>query len=69
MLLAIDAAESFCEVERELRDRYGNDYNVICESSAEASMRRLRELKATGEEVAMVLAEQWMAGMTAEWSF
>ena len=27
-------------------------------------MRRLRELKATGEEVAMVLAEQWMAGMT-----
>jgi thioredoxin reductase (NADPH) len=64
VLLAVDAAETFCEVERELRDRYGNDYHIVCESSAEAGMRRLRELKATGEEVALVLAEQWMPKMT-----
>ena len=64
VLLAVDTAEPFCEVERELRDRYGNDYLVVCESSAEAGIRRLRELKATGEEVAVVLAEQWMPGMT-----
>ena len=42
VLLAVDAAETFCEVERELRDRYGNDYRIVCESSAEAGMRRLQ---------------------------
>jgi thioredoxin reductase (NADPH) len=62
VLLAVEAAEMFCEVERELRDRYGNDYHIVCESSAEAGMRRLRDLKATGKEVALVLAEQQMPG-------
>ena len=64
VLLAVDAAETFCEVERELRDRYGNDYRVVCESSAEAGMRRLQQLKTANEEVALVLADLWMTRTT-----
>src|SRR5919205_2564342 len=64
VLLAVDAAETFCEVERELRDRYGNDYRVVCETSAEAGMRRLEQLKTANEEVALVLAVLWMTGTT-----
>jgi thioredoxin reductase (NADPH) len=65
VLLAVDdAAKTLDKIERELRNRYGDDYHVVCESSAEAGMRRLRELKATGEKVAVVLADLWMTGMT-----
>jgi thioredoxin reductase (NADPH) len=64
VLLAVDAAETFCELERELRDRYGNDYRVVCESSAEAGMRRLQQLKTANEEVALVLADLWMTRTT-----
>ena len=64
VLLAVDAAETFCAVERELRDRYGNDYHVVCETSAEAGMRRLQRLKTANEEVALVLADLWMSGTT-----
>src|SRR5919199_184559 len=64
VLLAVDAAETFCEVERELRDRYGNDYHVVCETAAEAGMRRLQQLKTANEEVALVLADLWMSGTT-----
>jgi thioredoxin reductase (NADPH) len=63
VVLAVDTAETFCEVERELRSRYGDDYRIVCEHSAEAGMRRLEKLKGANEEVALVLAEQWMVGM------
>src|ERR671916_201955 len=66
VLLAVDAAETFCEVERELRDRYGNDYRVVCESSAEAGMRRVQQLKTANEEVALVLADLWMTRTASE---
>jgi thioredoxin reductase (NADPH) len=62
-LLAVDTAETFCEVERELRERYGDDYHIVCERSAEAGLKRLRKPREANEEVALVLAEQWMAGM------
>jgi CheY-like chemotaxis protein len=65
VLLAVDdAAKTLDKIERELRNRYGDDYHVVCESSAEAGMRRLQEFKATGEKVAVVLADLWMPGMT-----
>lgn len=51
-------------IARELRKRYGEDYRVVREDSAEAGMRRLREYGATGEDVALVLADQWMPRMT-----
>jgi CheY-like chemotaxis protein len=65
VLLAVDDdPRSLGKTGRELRKRYGEDYRIVCEGSAEAGMRRLRELKAADEEVAVVLADQWMPGMS-----
>src|SRR5215208_5114303 len=61
VIFAVDAgAESFPRIEYGLRRRYGVEYRVICETSAMWGMKRLRDLKAAGEEVALVLADQWM---------
>jgi thioredoxin reductase (NADPH) len=61
VLFAVDG-DAHGRIERELRKRYGEDYRVVCEGSGEAAMRRLQELEAAGEEVALVLADQWMPG-------
>jgi thioredoxin reductase (NADPH) len=61
VIFAVDAGvESFRRIEYGLRRRYGLEYSVVCESSAMWGMKRLRELKAAREEVALVLADQWM---------
>jgi thioredoxin reductase (NADPH) len=64
LLIVEDNPEDLERIERELRKRYGEDYRVVCESSTEAGMRRLRECEATGEDVALVLADQWVSRMT-----
>jgi thioredoxin reductase (NADPH) len=64
VLLAVDEdVASRGRIEGELRKRYGEDYRVVCEASVEGALRRLREFRAAGEEVAVVLADQWMSGM------
>jgi thioredoxin reductase (NADPH) len=61
VIFAVDAgAESFARIEYGLRRRYGVEYQVMCETSAMWGMKRLKDLKAAGEEVALVLADQWM---------
>jgi thioredoxin reductase (NADPH) len=65
VLLAVDDdPHTLDRVEHELRQRYGSYYRISCERSPEAGMRMLRDLRAAGEEVAVVLADQWMPGMT-----
>src|SRR5918996_682044 len=65
VLLAVDDdPNALGRIEHELRQRYGSYYRVACEDSPEVGMRTLRELRAAGEEVAVVLADQWMPGMT-----
>lgn len=61
VIFAVDAgAESFLRIEHGLRRRYGVEYQVMCETSAMWGMKRLEDLKSTGEEVALILADQWM---------
>lgn len=61
VIFTVDAgAESFLRIEYGLRRRYGAEYRVVCESSAMWGIKRLQELKAAGEEVALILADQWM---------
>jgi thioredoxin reductase (NADPH) len=61
VIFAVDAgAESFLRIEYGLRRRYAPEYQVVCESSAMWGMKRLREMKAEGEDVAIILADQWM---------
>lgn len=63
VILAVDDdAEALSGVSRALRARYGADYRVECELSARSAIGRLRELRAGGGEVALVLADEWMPG-------
>jgi thioredoxin reductase (NADPH) len=64
VLLAVDDdVADLREISRELHKRYGEDYRVVCERSPEAALGRLQALEEAGEEVALVLADQWMAAM------
>jgi thioredoxin reductase (NADPH) len=61
VLFAVDEDEGLLrDVERELVDRYGRSYRVVCVSSAEDAMVELEALSAAGEDVALVLAAQWL---------
>jgi thioredoxin reductase (NADPH) len=63
VLLAVDEdAGALRDLERELVDRYAQSYRVVCISSAESAMVELEALAAAGEDVALVLAAQWLGG-------
>ena len=65
VLLVVDGdGHALGEIERQLRSRHGDYYRIVCEGSAEEGIERLHELKKIGEEVALVLADQWMSGMS-----
>src|SRR5215203_4044024 len=67
VIFAVDSgAESFARIEYGLRRRYSNEYQVMCETSAMWGMKRLRDLKAAGEEVALILADQWMPDIAGD---
>ena len=51
-------------VEGTLRDRYARDYRVLCIPSSSEALVDLQGLAAAGEQVALVLAAQWLTGMT-----
>ena len=64
LILAVDQdADALGRVERELRARYEADYRVVCESSAEDALGKLRGLDA-GEDVAAVIAALRLEGMS-----
>ena len=44
--------------------RYGSDYHVLAHLSAKAALEDLVRAKASGEDVALVIADQWMPEMT-----
>jgi thioredoxin reductase (NADPH) len=65
VLLAVDAdADALCDIEDTLRDRYGRHYRVECLRSPLDARARLEALAAAHEDVAVVLAGQWLEGMT-----
>jgi thioredoxin reductase (NADPH) len=64
-LVAVDEdAGALRDVERELRDRYGRHYRVMCMGSTHEARAHLEALAAAGEGVALVLAGQRLSGMT-----
>jgi thioredoxin reductase (NADPH) len=65
VLLAVDDdAEALAKIERELSERYGKGYRVVCEATTEAGIEELERCKADGEDVALVLADLWMPEMS-----
>jgi thioredoxin reductase (NADPH) len=65
VILAVDrSASDLAGIERELLDRYGRHYAIVCVGSAGEATRRLEELADEGEAVAVVLAGQELDGTT-----
>jgi thioredoxin reductase (NADPH) len=65
VLLAVDHDPAAVrDVSRELRERYGREYRVICTSSPDHALATLTRLSDAGEDVALVLAGQWLSGTT-----
>ena len=63
LLVAVDDDPHLLrDVERELRSRYESDYRVCCLSSPREALARLEESAADGQQVAMVLAGEVLAG-------
>jgi hypothetical protein len=58
LLVADDDAYNLAKKERELSDRYGKGYRLVCGASAEMSIVELEWCTADGEDVALVLADQ-----------
>ena len=56
--------EALAEVESALRERYERHYRIECMGSAQDALSLLEELAAAGDEVAIVLAGQWLDGTT-----
>ena len=47
-------------IERALKRRYSQDYRIVCKHSTTAALTTLARMRDHEEEVAVVLAEQWM---------
>lgn len=65
VLLAVDDDPvAFGDVERELSDRYASSYRVVCTNSPNEALATLTRLADAEDEVALVLAAQWLCGTT-----
>jgi thioredoxin reductase (NADPH) len=66
VILAVDEDEmSLRDIARELSDRYERSYRIVCLGSASQAETELAGLAQAGEEVALVLAGDSLAGISA----
>ena len=63
MLVVDDDAQVLAAVRRDLRDRYRTTYTIIGASSGEEALATIRELKARGDSLAIVISDQRMPGL------
>ena len=65
VLLAVEAdAATLDRISGELNQRYGADYEVRCQRSPGRARVELERMRENGEQVALVLASQWLDGDT-----
>jgi thioredoxin reductase (NADPH) len=65
ILLVVDSdPDALGRVERELSDRYAGSYRVVGIRSPDEALALLTELADAGEDVALVLAAQWLSETT-----
>ena len=64
LLVADEDGAALALIERELERRYGADYQVICLSSSRSALECLDALKAAQVDVAVVLADHGLSGIT-----
>ena len=63
ILVVDDDAQVLAAVRRDLRSKYQKSYTVIGASSGEEALATIRELKARGDTLAVVISDQRMPGM------
>jgi thioredoxin reductase (NADPH) len=63
LLVVDDDPQVLAAVRRDLRGRYRETYTIISASSGEEALDTVRELKARGDALAMVISDQRMPGM------
>lgn len=64
VVIVEDVPKTRKALERVLSRRFGGDYRVVSAESGEAGLQLLDELAREGREVALIMADQWMPGMT-----
>jgi len=64
-LIVVDDEEASLQMlAQELHQRYGASYRIVATGTADEALDRLAELRAAGTDVPLILADQWMPGMT-----
>ncbi len=63
ILVVDDDPAALAQLLDALARRYGSDYRVVPEILASAALAELARLKTEGEDVALVIADQWMSEM------
>ena len=63
LLVVDDDPQVLAAVRRDLRSRYRESYAVISASSGDEALATIRELKARGDSLAIVISDQRMPGM------
>ena len=63
ILVVDDDAQVLAAVRRDLRSRYRESYTVVSSQSGEEALATVRELKARGDALALVLTDQRMPGI------
>ena len=67
VLVAVDDEEqALSRIGDELGRRYSGDYRIVCLSSPDDALSELEAMRARGDDVALVLADQWMPGSTGQ---
>ena len=66
MLAVDDDEQALARIRSELDRRYSGDYRVECRRSATDALAALEAMRAIGDEVVLVLADQWMPDTTGQ---
>ena len=64
LLVVYGDREMLRALEGDLGRRFGADFQIIAAATPEAGLGTLGRLRQAREQVALLLAEQWLAGMT-----
>ncbi|HUR34140.1 MAG TPA: FAD-dependent oxidoreductase [Vicinamibacterales bacterium] len=63
LMVVDDDPQVLAAVRRDLRTRYRDSYSIVSASSGEAAVATVKELKARGDTLAMVITDQRMPGI------
>ena len=64
LVVVYDNQQRLAALDQALQRRFGADYQILAAAAPAAALDTLRRLRLGGKQVALVLADQWLAGMT-----